>query len=83
MEASEILPLIINGGVAAVVVVLLIFRQLVPGWTYQEKREEVAELKLALEHERQRSDAAVTAANATKDILLSLRGRYGDPNVQP
>lgn len=78
MDASSIVPLIINGGVAAIVVLLLITQNLVPGWTYKEKREEIAELKVALEHERERSDAAVAAAAATRDVLLSLRGQYRD-----
>lgn len=80
MDASSLVPYIINGGVALVVLFLMIARQLVAGWVYQERQEEIRELKVALDHERERSDAAVAAAAATRDVLLSLRGRYGDPD---
>jgi hypothetical protein len=69
------LPYLAQGGVAIIVVILIILRMLVPGWLYTEKTEEIKELQRALEIERQRSDAAVQAAQATRDILLSLRGR--------
>lgn len=77
-DASSLVPYLINGGVALVVFFLLGVGWLVPGWVYREKREENAELKVALDHERERSDAAVAAAAATRDVLLSLRGRYAD-----
>lgn len=79
---ATFLPYIVNGGVALVVMCLIIVKMLVPGWLYQEKQEELKELKQALEHERDRSDAAVAAAAATRDILLSLRGRYAETPVQ-
>jgi hypothetical protein len=41
---------------------------------YTDKKEEAAEYKRALEAERARADAAVTAAAATRDLLLALRG---------
>lgn len=76
MDASTLLPYIVNGGVALVVMGLMVTKHIVPGWTYDERTEELRELRAALAHERERSDAAVAAAAATKDVLLSLRGRY-------
>jgi hypothetical protein len=77
-EAVNFLPYLVNGGVALLVFLLLGVGWLVPGWAYKEKKEENSELKIALEHERERSDSAVAAAAATRDVLLSLRGRYDD-----
>lgn len=78
MELDSIVPFLINGGVALVVVFLVIARRLVPGWSYEERIEELGELKVALEHERRTADEAMKAAQATKDVLLSLRGHYVD-----
>lgn len=77
MDAGAIsfLPYIINGGVALVVMLLMIMRIIVPGWIDGERQEEIKELKAALKAERERSDAAVAAAAATRDVLLSLRLR--------
>lgn len=76
MEITELAPFLINGGVAVIVVILMISRKLVAGWAYDAKVEEIVELKEALQEERRATDAALQAAQATKDVLLSLRGRY-------
>lgn len=78
MDSLSYVPYILNGGTALVVFFLMITKHLVPGWIYKDKVDESEELKRALEHERDRSDAAMAAANATKDVLLSLRGRFSD-----
>lgn len=75
-DVSGLLPYLINGGVALLVFLLLGTGWLVPGWAYKEKTEEIRELRAALSSERDRSDAANAAAAATRDVLLSLRGRY-------
>lgn len=76
MEITELAPFLINGGVAVIVVILMISRKLVAGWAYDAKVGEIVELKEALQEERRATDAALQAAQATKDVLLSLRGRY-------
>lgn len=79
MELSGIIPLVINGGVPAVFfaifLYLIVAGHLVPGRRYDEKKEECDELKAALASERSRGDAAVAAASATRDLLLSIGGR--------
>lgn len=79
MELSGLIPLLINGGVAGVVLAVFIYLvvsgHLVPGRVYQEKREECEELKAALASERARGDAAVAAAATTRDLLLAIGGR--------
>jgi hypothetical protein len=78
VELSALLPLIINGGVAAVFLAtflyLIVGGHLIPGHVYQERREECEELKAALASERARGDAAVAAAATTRDLLLSIGG---------
>lgn len=78
MDLAELTPYFVNGGVALVVIFLIVIKRLVPGWAHEERMEEIAELKIALEHERETADKAMSAAQATKDVLLSLRGRYRD-----
>lgn len=79
MELSTLVPLLINGGVAGVILAVFLYLvvagHLVPGHIYQEKREECEELKAALGNERARGDAAVAAAATTRDLLLAIGGR--------
>lgn len=74
-----VLPLFVNGGIAgvflAVFVYLVVGGHMVPGHIYNEKREECDELKAALASERARGDAAVSAASATRDLLLAIGGK--------
>ncbi len=71
---SALIPYLANFGAVGVVLILILLGLLVPKPMYQDKKEEVAELKKALDAERSRADAAVAAASATRDLLLSLRG---------
>lgn len=77
MELSGLIPLLVNAGTAgvalAVFLYLIVSERLVTGGIYRDKKEECEELKAALVAERARGDAAVAAAAATRDILLSLR----------
>ena len=81
---SSLVPFFVNGGVAVVMLLVLgylifVKRELVPGWVYRDKAQECEELKGALVAERSRSDAAVAAAAATRDVLIALQGvRVGD-----
>lgn len=82
MSFTDILPLLYNGGTAAVILGLFIYLvvagHLVSGRTYEEMKAECKaeneELKAALTSERARGDAAVAAAAATRDLLLALGG---------
>ena len=80
--AISFIPYIINGGVALVVMFLMIMKFLVPGWTYTEQQEEIKELKRALIAERERSDTAAAATASIRDVLLSLRGRAYEEEVE-
>jgi hypothetical protein len=71
---SDVVAYLTNYGAVGVVLILIIAGVLVPRPMYTDKKEEAAEYKRALEAERARADAAVTAAAATRDLLLALRG---------
>lgn len=73
MLDSTLVSVLINAGVAGVVLVLFILRLIVPRSELDDRKEEIRELKAALAAERQRADAAVAAAATTRDILLALR----------
>lgn len=71
---TDLVPYLANYGAVGVVLILILAGLLVPRPMYADKKEEASELKRALEAERARADAAVTAAAATRDLLLALRG---------
>lgn len=79
MELSGLVPLFVNGGIAgvflAVFIYIVVAGHLVPGHVYRDLREENEELKAALASERARGDAAVSAASATRDLLLAIGGK--------
>lgn len=76
---TSIIPLFVNGGIAsaylALFIYLLVAGHMIPGHIYKDLREENEELKAALASERARGDAAVSAAGATRDLLLALGGK--------
>lgn len=79
MELAHIIPYFYTGaGFVGIFMVCIILRIFVPGWVDKERREEIKELKETVKVERSRADAAVAAASATRDILLSLKGRGPD-----
>jgi hypothetical protein len=83
VDLSSSVSLLINGGFAGVVLAIFLYLiiggHLVPGSVYKDKDEECKELKAALVAERQRGDAAVAAAAATRDLLIALRGTSAPP----
>lgn len=79
MDASALIPFLVNGSLAVVVIVLIITKVLVPGWIYKDKADEAAEYKRALEIERERQNASVAAASVTANVLQALRS--SDANV--
>lgn len=69
------MSILTGSGVAGVFCVLFIIGIVFPRGVVEDLREENKELKAALESERDRANAAVTAATATRDILAAIQ--YG------
>jgi Na+-transporting methylmalonyl-CoA/oxaloacetate decarboxylase gamma subunit len=69
------MSILTGSGVAGVFCVLFIIGIIFPRGVVEDLREENKELKAALESERERANAAVTAATATRDILAAIQ--YG------
>lgn len=73
MDSSLAAPLLTGSGVAGVFCVLFILGLIFPRGVVSDLKAEIAELKTALQQEREASKAAVTAATATTDILAAIR----------
>ena len=73
MPDSALLSVLTGSGVAGVFCVLFIAAVIFPRSVVTDLREENAELKQALEAERDRANAAVAAASATRDILAAIQ----------
>lgn len=69
------MSILTGSGVAGVFCVLFIIGVIFPKSVVADLKEENKELKGALEAERDRANAAVTAATATRDILAAIQ--YG------
>lgn len=78
---SGLIPYLVNGGVAGVIVVAFMLGLIYPKRVVDEKNQQIKELANALALERQRGDAAVAAAAITRDILVGLRGGTGNVQV--
>lgn len=72
---SALISVLSSAGVAGVFCVLFVFGVIFPRGVVDDLREENKELKAAVESERDRANAAVTAATATRDILAAIQ--YG------
>ena len=72
---SALITVLSSAGVAGVFCILFVFGVIVPKFVADDLREENRELKAALDAERDRANAAVTAATATRDILAAIQ--YG------
>jgi hypothetical protein len=72
---SALVSVLSSAGVAGVFCVLFVFGLIVPRGVVDDLKEENRELKAAVESERDRANAAVTAATATRDILAAIQ--YG------
>lgn len=69
------MSILTGSGVAGVFCVLFIIGLVFPRSVVADLKEENKELKSALESERDRANASVTAATATRDILAAIQ--YG------
>lgn len=73
MPDSALLSILSSAGVAGVFCILFIAGLIVPRAVVADKNAEIAELKKALESERDRANTAVAAASATRDILAAIQ----------
>lgn len=84
MDSSLILPLITGSGVAGIFCALFVLGLVYPRQVVTDLKTEVSEMKQALEAERQKTDASVAAASATKDILAAIQlGQHLTPGPGP
>jgi hypothetical protein len=70
---SALLSALSSAGVAGIFCVLFVTGLVLPKSVADDLREENRELKEALASERDRADAAVAAASATRDILAAIQ----------
>ena len=82
MDASVLIPLLVNGGTAGLVLILMVSGILVPKSVLDDVKAERDYQRERAESERDRADAAVAAAQATNNVLAALHtgvqlGRVG------
>jgi hypothetical protein len=70
---STLVTILTGGGACGVFVALFVVGLVYPKGVVDDLKEENHELKQALADERERADAAVTAASATRDILAAIQ----------
>lgn len=70
---STLITLLTGSGVCGVFCVLFVCGLIVPKFVVTDKDTEIAELKEALEAERDRANASVAGASATRDILAAIQ----------
>jgi hypothetical protein len=70
---SSLTLILINAGVAGVIVVLFITGIIFPRSVVTDLKAEITELKETVAAERDRADTAVAAAQATRDILGAIQ----------
>ena len=73
MPDSALVSILSSAGVAGVFCVLFITGLIHPRVVVTDLKTEIAELKEALEAERDRANAAVAAASATRDVLTAIQ----------
>lgn len=73
MPDSALLSVLSSAGVAGVFCVLFICGLIVPRFVVADKDAEIDELKEAVAAERDRANASVAAASATRDVLAAIQ----------
>lgn len=73
MPDSTLVTILTGAGVAGVFCVLFIIGLIYPRSVVVDKDAVIAELKQALTAERQRGDAAIAAAAASRDVLAAIQ----------
>lgn len=69
---SALIALLANGGVAGVVLVLVLTGQLVPGWLYRRVENEADLLREGRDIDRQRASEASSTAGVTNQLIGAL-----------
>jgi len=69
---SAIITVLINAGVAGVVILLMMFGWLVPKWAYSRLEDENRDLREALRLERQRNAEIGGTAGITNQLIGAL-----------
>lgn len=72
MPDSALISILTSAGVAGVFCILFITGLIFPRPVVTDLKAEVAELKQALEAERDRANTAVAATSTTRDILAAI-----------
>ncbi len=81
---STLVSILTGSGVAGAFCLLFIFGWVVPKSVYDDLREENAELKAEKKAERDRADAAVAAAEASRNVMAAFQaGRSLTSGPQP
>jgi hypothetical protein len=70
---TTLVTVLANAGVAGVVLVLFLMGVIYPKIVVEDLRAERDALRQAVMAERDRADAAVSAAQATRDVFAALR----------
>ena len=70
---SALISVLSSAGVAGVFCILFIFGLIAPKFVVEDLKTEISELKEALEAERDRANASVAAASATRDVLAAIQ----------
>ena len=73
MPDSTLVNILTGAGACGVFCVLFVCGLIFPRPVVADLKAEIAELKEALEAERDRANAAVAAATATRDILAAIQ----------
>ena len=73
MVDSTLLTVLTSAGVAGVFCILFVCGLIAPKFVVDDLKSEIAELKEALEAERDRANASVAAASATRDVLAAIQ----------
>ncbi len=73
MPDSALITLLTGTGVCGIFCVFFITGWIFPRSVVADKDKQIAELKQALEAERDRSNTAVAAAAATRDVMTALQ----------
>lgn len=69
---SAVITVLINAGVAGIVIILLVIGYLVPKWAYSRLEDENRDLREALLLERQRNGEIAGTAGITNQLIGAL-----------
>ena len=73
MLDSTLVSILTGAGVAGVFCVLFVVGLIYPKAVVADKDKRIAELEAIIAAERQRGDAAVAAATASRDVLMAFQ----------